>query len=101
MRSILMVISLLLMLFTGCDYSDNDNATIDWIATHRKPIVCIQGRLSEGFTYQKQYTLVSVDNQFFHTSFTNLILPDTIYAVKIEDIMDSLMTTHSKENGFK
>jgi len=94
------LVFILLITMIGCElYTINDQATINWINTHQKPIICTKSYTN--LYNESVYTLQSVDNQFFSTGRVNLILPDTIHAVKIEDIMDTLMVTHSKENGFK
>lgn len=97
-RRYYLIFILLIGLFSCKLYTPDDQATIDWINTHQKPIIVTKNYTN---VYNESvYTLQSVDNQFFSTGKVTLVLPDTIHAVKIEDIMDTLMTTHSKKNGF-
>ena len=59
----------------SCTYSDR---TTEWINTHKKPIICINGgyRIADNAI---RWTLIDADGNVYDTGPTRLMLPDTIF----------------------
>jgi len=77
MKRLLIVIMVAILIF-GCENVDKNNQkTLEWIETHKKPIIV--HRVSwNGWNGNSRYSLQSADNKFFYTGEINYVLPDTI-----------------------
>jgi hypothetical protein len=86
------------IIFSNCSTSENETATIKWIGTHKKPIVCNKSTINE--KGDSNYTLIDADGNIYNTGYTTFELPDTIKPIintksndYINKQIDSLIVT--------